>query len=139
MNEEIKKVISEEYKPVSYVRFEEDWTKDRQSSGEYSVKYYPLIMSREKEFFGENRATYTCFIKFEDNTGFKLSFEPKDYLGRLHQYEGKIDEGCGCKSAYVSHGRNIDINKVLNRILKTLKDGEIYENPSLELLDLMTN
>ncbi len=136
---EIEKVVSERFKPVEYIKLEDNWGKDSVYDSEYTKVSYAPIMGKEDSYYETKRSAVSCFIKFKDNTGCRLELQPQDYLSELRENTYKRDEGFGCKSLVTSHHRDFDYDKILKTILNTLKEGKRYENPSLRILDLASN
>lgn len=136
----LTKAISENFKPVEYMRIEESMIDNRQYCNEYSVRYYALIQNKNEDIYEKKRPLLDVFIIFKDNTGFKMKLNPEDYLGKIHEQnfdvKDKIYYGLDVTNHITSYERNYDFNKIFNTILTTLKGQKQY-NPSLETLDLL--
>ena len=135
---EFEKEISLKYKPVLYIKFEENLEKDREFVGEYQRMSYALICNKKDDYYYSTRPIITVFIRFKDNTGFKMNLEPKDYLGLIKESLSEIKSPILGKDLLVSNKRNFDYDKILNTILNKLNKIENY-NPTLETIDLLTN
>jgi hypothetical protein len=142
LTDTLVKAISENFKLVEYLKIEDDITEERQYTNEYSVRYYAMIQNKDKDIYEQKRPILYIFIRFKDNTGFKMKLTPEDYLGKIQQTEydmkDKIPFGLTVKNHITECKRGYDFNKMFNTILSTLKGQKQY-NPTLETLDLITN
>lgn len=136
INEILAKEISTHFKPVEYLRFEEDYTKEPEYVGEYSKKSLPPIMGGGESSHEKRRLPIMVMIGFNDHTGFKYLLKPEDYLGKMQSNTYDFDEGFGAHSAVHKNERKYDYNKILDTLLKKLH-GKKIENPTLETVDYM--
>src|SRR3990167_6143801 len=132
----MKEIISRKFKPVLNIDFEDDFMGEYIETGEVWKQAYPPIMYRDDIYGSTKRCEKIVTIRFTDNTGFKLRLKPEDYLTKIREIQFETDEGYGCKGLHKTHKREIDVEKVLNTILYTLKNNKRKENISLEMLDL---
>lgn len=134
------KYISENFKPVEYCKIEEDITSERQYTNEYSVRYFAMIQKKDKDIYEKKRPVLDVFIRFKDNTGFKMKLLPEDYLSKIvesnFEITDKIKFGLDVKNHITNYERNYDLNKMLNTIISALKGNKQY-NPTLKTLDLI--
>jgi hypothetical protein len=140
MEDVIKKEISKNFKEVEYIRIEESLEDERQYTGEYSVTYFAMIQNKEKSIYEKKRPILDVFIRFKDNTGFRMKLLPEDYLSKIREnnfdIKDRIKYGLDVTNHITSYERNYDFNKILNTLLTTLK-GQKQDNPTLETLDLL--
>jgi hypothetical protein len=136
--EEMKRIISEKYKLVSSLSFEDDITSPYIETGEYWEHTNPPIMGHQSTCGSAKRGEKLCKIRFSDNTRICLRLKPEDYLSKIRKIRTKTELGYGCKGLATSYEREIDINKVLCTILDTLKNGYKKENISFETLDSLS-
>ena len=140
ISDTFSKFLSENFKPVEYIRIEDDITSDRQYTNEYSVRYFAMIQNKDKDIYERRRPILDVFIKFKDNTGFKMKLQPEDYLSKIteinFEMKDKIKYGMDVTNHITSRKRNYDLNKMLNTILSSLKGNKQY-NPTFETLDYL--
>ena len=137
MKEEMQRIISEKYKPVVSLSFEDDITSPYIETGESWKHTNPPIMGHQSTYGSIKRGEKLCRIRFNDNTGICLRLKPEDYLSKKREIRNETELGYGCKGLVISNKREIDKDKVLHTILDTLKNGKKKENISLEMLDIL--
>lgn len=136
-NQLIERIISEKYKPVLSLSFEDDILAEPIQTGEVWKHSNPPIMGSEETFGSTKRGEKLCKIRFTDNTGICIRLKPEDYLSKKREILVETELGYGCKGLMKVIKREMDISKMLETIIFTLKNGERKENVSLELLDLL--
>lgn len=133
----IEQIISEKYKPVLSLCFEDDILAEPIETGEVWEHSNPPIMGSKETYGSTKRGEKLCKIRFTDNTGICIRLKPEDYLSKKREILFETELGYDCKGLMKVIKREMDINKVLETIICTLKNGERKENISLEILDLL--
>lgn len=140
ISDTFNRYISENFKPVEYIKIEDDITTDTVYANEYTVWYYAHIQKKDKDIYEKKRPVLDVFIRFKDNTGFKMNLRPEDYLSNIKQtnfnINDKIKYGLDVTNHITSYERSYDLKKMINTILSTLK-GEKQYNPTFETLDFI--
>jgi len=133
IEKEIKLEVNKHYqhKSILYVLFEDDPYSKRIETGEmWSISTPSLVGSTE-------RGDKLCTINFTDNTAICIRLKPEDYLSKRVEIFTEIKISNNRKGFMQSFDREIDLEKVLETMIFTLKTGKRKENPSLETLDYL--
>lgn len=93
----MQRIISEKYKPVMSLSFEDDITSPYIETGEYWKHTNPPIMGHLSTYGSTKRCEKLCRIRFNDNTGICLRLKPEDYLSKKGRHSLKLNLDMGVK------------------------------------------